>query len=560
MNKSKISFLKLPRVLSLWEKRLIIILSIVALVAVGFWLYQNYLNSTVEVPKNGGTYTEGVLGQPKFINPIIAQPNTVDMDLITLIYSPLFHYSPQNELVNDLAESYEISEDGLTVTVTLREGVVWQDGEPFKADDVVFTVESIQNPNLQSPLKSAFDNVTVEKGDDKTVIFHLEEPYAPFLSSLTFGILPKHLWEQVEPANIPLTELNLQPVGTGPYEFKEFKKDKLGEIKSYTLARNDSYFGDQPYIDDFVFKFYPTYDELVNALYLEEIDGLSFNSEIAEAIVSAEDLSEYEFQLPRYNAVFLNYEKKEDLEFKKVREAMDISIDLNELQNILPPGAELIAGPILENFIGFNPELVRPEYNFDQAHTLLHEAGWNEVDEEDFRTKDGERLAFTLLVSDFPEHQAIADFLVESWKKIGIDAQWESLSPADIQTRIRERDYEAILFGQVTGHDPDPFPFWHSSQRQDPGLNLTAAKDKDADTLLEEARISQDEADRAAKYKDFQARLLEDHVVIFLYTPAYHYAVSNKIRGIEPGVITNPAERFTDISKWYIETRRIRQD
>jgi len=203
MSNSKISFRKIPRVLSKMEKRLIIFLTIVAIVAAGFWLYQHYINSTVEVPKVGGSYVEGVLGQPKFINPIIAQSGTVDMDLVTLIYSPLFHYNLQNELVNDLAESYEISEDGLTVTVTLRKGITWQDGEPFKADDVVYTVQSIQNPNLQSPLKSSFDNVTVEKGDDRTVIFRLEEPYAPFISSLTFGILPKHLWEQVEPANFP---------------------------------------------------------------------------------------------------------------------------------------------------------------------------------------------------------------------------------------------------------------------------------------------------------------------------------------------------------------------
>ena len=145
MKDSKISFLKLPRVLSSWEKRLIIILCIVALVGAGWWLYQNHINTTTAVPQTGGAYIEGVLGQPKFINPIIAQQNTVDMDLVTLIYSPLFRYNPQNELVNDLAESYEVSEDGLKLTVILREGVTWQDGEPFSADDVVFTVESIQN-------------------------------------------------------------------------------------------------------------------------------------------------------------------------------------------------------------------------------------------------------------------------------------------------------------------------------------------------------------------------------------------------------------------------------
>jgi len=295
-------------------------------------------------------------------------------------------------------------------------------------------------------------------------------------------------------------------------------------------------------------------------LYLKEIEGLPYDSETAEAVVSTEDLSEYDFQLPRYNAVFINYANNEDLEYKKVREAMDVSIDLNELKDFLPPGGQLIAGPILEGYLGFSSDLSRPEYDFEKAHNLLHEAGWNEVDGEGFRTKDGEKISFTLLVSDFPEHQVIADYLVESWKKVGIDASWESLSPADIQNRIRERDYDAILFGQVTGHDPDPYPFWHSSQREDPGLNLTGAKDDEIDTWLEEARTSLDETDRADKYKAFQAKLLDEHIAIFLYSPSYHYAVSDKVMGIETGVITNPSERFTDVNQWYVKTQRVHKD
>jgi peptide/nickel transport system substrate-binding protein len=559
MSKFKQSFLKLPRVLSKLEKRLVIILSLVALIAAGFWLYQYYVEHTEIAPKVGGSYIEGVLGQPKFINPIIAQPSTVDMDLVALIYSPLFKYNRQNELVNDLAESYNISDDGLTVTVTLRPDVSWHDGTPFKADDVIYTVQNIQNPNLQSPLKSTFANVTIAKGDDQTVIFTLAEPFAPFLSNLTFGILPKHLWEKVEPANFPLTELNLQPIGTGPYQFAEFKKDKLGEIKSYKVKRNPDYYSQPVNIQDITFNFYPTRAELAESLYLKKIEGLPYDSETAEAVVSADGLNEYQFFLPRYNAVFLNYAQNKDLEVKNVRAAMDMAIDLKALKDILPPGARLIAGPILENFIGFNTDLSRPEFNFDEAHKLLHEAGWNEVDDEGLRTKDGKRLSFTLLVSDFPEHQVAADFLISAWKSIGIDAQWESLSPADIQARIREREYDAILFGQVTGHDPDPYPFWHSTQREDPGLNLTAAKNKDIDKLLEEARKTNRLEERISKYKEFQSLLLDEHIAIFLYSPSYHYAVADKIKGIEAGVITNPSERFSDVAAWYIKTERVKK-
>ncbi|MFC1618215.1 ABC transporter substrate-binding protein [Patescibacteria group bacterium] len=557
MDKPSISFLKLPRALKRWEKRLVIILLIVAALAVGTWLYLRYLETTEVVPEIGGTYIEGVLGQPKLINPIIAQPNTADADLVDLMYSPLFHFDQDNNIVPDLADSYEISDDAKQVTIKLKQNIQWQDGEPFNADDVVFTIESIQNPNLQSPLKSIFDNVIVEKVDDYTVALNLEEPYIPLVSSLTFGIIPKHLWEQVDPANIPLAELNMQPVGTGPYRFKEFKKDKLGEIISYTLERSDNYYANEPYIEEITFFFYPVKEDLVDALAVGEIDGLSYDSEIGEAVEFTEGLNRYVFRLPRYNAVFINYERNESLEFKKVREALQQSINWEEFQQVLPPDSTLIAAPILEDFVGYDQELIRAEFNFDAAHNLLHEAGWDEIDEEGFRKKDDQRLAFKLLVSDYPEHQAVANFLVEAWKKLGVEVEWESLSPADIQTRIRARDYDAVLFGQVTEHDPDPFPFWHSSQREDPGLNLTALKDKDIDALLEEGRQVTDETARADKYKAFQQKLLDDNVAIFLYSPRYHYAASENIQGIDTGVIITPAERFTNVSDWYIKTKRI---
>ncbi len=557
MQKPAISFLKLPHALKRWEKKLVILLLIVAALSIGAWLYLRYIESTEVVPKAGGTYTEGIIGQPKLINPILAQPNTADADLVSLIYSPLFHFDANNKIVPDLAESYEVSDDVKKITITLREDIKWQDGEDFSIDDVIYTIETIQNPNLQSPLKSVFDNVVAEKIDDRTIALNLEESYIPLLSSLTFGILPKHLWEQVDPANIPQAELNMQPVGTGPFQFKEFKKDKLGEIKSYTLKRNDNYFGDKPYLDEFVFKFYPVKENMLEGLTLRAIEGMSYDGETGEAVEFTEGLNRYVYRLPRYNSIFLNYGKNEDLEFQKVREALQRSVNWGDFQEILPPDSTLIAAPILEDFIGYDPDLKRAEYNLDDAHNLLHEAGWTDLDDEGFRKKDDSRLALTLLVSDYPEHQVIAEFVTTAWQQLGIEANWESLSPADIQTRIRERNYDAVLFGQVVEHDPDPFPFWHSSQREDPGLNLTDLKDDDIDTLLEEARTTKDENVRSEKYKSFQQKLLSDNVAMFLYSPRYHYAVTDKIQGIESGVMVSPDERFSNVSHWYTKTKRI---
>lgn len=559
MDDQSISFKKLPRVLSPLEKRLILIFGLVAIAAGITWGILFYLQSTTPAAAKGGTYTEGVLGQPKFINPIIAQPNTVDADLCSLIYSSLFHYSPDNNLENELVDNYEVNGDGTVITVVLKPNIKWQDGENLTADDVLFTVQSIQNPNIQSPLKSGFADVTAEKIDQQTIRFTLAQPYAPFISNLTFGILPKHLWEKIEPANIPLAELNLQPVGSGPYKFKEFKKDKLGEIQSYTLERFDKYFASVSYLDQLFFEFYATPEELSAALTGGQIEGMAYDLNTAEAVYSSPGLNNYEFSLPRYNAVFLNYAQNKDLEYKKVRQALQKAINRDEMleQSLMGQG-KLANSPIMENFLGFNPDLRKYDgFDPEAAKALLDEAGWKEIDEEGFRLKEGKRLALTLTVSDFPEHLVVADYVVSAWKNIGVDAKVESFSPADIQERIRNRAYDALLFGQVTGHDPDPYPFWHSSQREDPGLNLTSLKDADIDKLLEEGRTTIDSEKRAEKYRTFQLKLAESYVAIFLYSPYYNYTADQKIQGLNPGIITNPAERFGTVENWYIKTKRV---
>lgn len=558
MDDQSISFKKLPRVLSPLEKRLVLIFGLIAIAAGITWGILAYLQSTVPAPAKGGTYTEGVLGQPKFINPIIAQPNTVDADLCALIYSSLFRYSPDNNLEAELVDTYEINGDGTAITLTLKPDIKWQDGENLTVDDVLFTIQSIQNPNIQSPLKSGFADVTAEKVDQQTIKFTLAQPYAPFISNLTFGILPKHLWEKIEPANIPLAELNLQPVGSGPYKFKEFKKDKLGEIQSYTLERFDKYFAPASYLDQLIFEFYATPEELSAALTGGQIEGMAYDLNTAEAVFSSRGLNNYEFSLPRYNAVFLNYAQNKDLEYKKVRQALQKAINRDEMtEQSLSGQGKLVNAPIMENFLGFNPDLKYDGFDPEAAKALLDEAGWKEVDADGFRLKDGKRLALTLTVSDFPEHLMVADYVVNAWKNIGVDAKVESFSPADIQERIRERAYDALLFGQVTGHDPDPYPFWHSSQREDPGLNLTSLKDADIDKLLEEGRTTIKSETRAEKYRAFQQKLAESYVAIFLYSPYYNYTADQKIKGLNPGIITNPAERFSTVENWYINTKRV---
>ena len=215
-------------------------------------LYTNYVQTQ---SKPGGSYVEAVIGAPTYINPLFAQTNDIDQDLSQLIFSSLMVLDEFGQLKGDLAESYEIDENQTTYTFTLKPDIMWHDGVPLRASDIVFTVKSIQDQNFKSPLYVTFRNVQITEIDDRTVSFTLSEPFAPFLSVMTFGILPEHLWQEVDPNHAILAELNLKPIGSGPYKFTSLIKDKNGNIKEYRLERFEEYHDEGPFISKLSLKF-----------------------------------------------------------------------------------------------------------------------------------------------------------------------------------------------------------------------------------------------------------------------------------------------------------------
>ena len=217
-------FSALSRSLSNRERKTLMICVTVAVVGV-IWGTALFINEkTMLIAKEGGTYHEGTVGQPRYISPILARTNDVDMNISRLVYSGLMRMDENGKVVGDLAESVDISDDGKTYTAHLRSGIKWHDGEQFNADDVLFTIQMIQNPDAKSPAAPIFQGVVAAKVDDQKVKFTLREPYAPFLYNLTQNIIPEHVWISVEPKNITLAEQNLKPIGTGPFVFKKLKK------------------------------------------------------------------------------------------------------------------------------------------------------------------------------------------------------------------------------------------------------------------------------------------------------------------------------------------------
>lgn len=515
---------------------------------------------TKPVPDFGGQYIEGVVAQPRYINPILSQTSDADADLVELLYAGLFRYDRTGGVEKYIASDYQISEDGGTYTVFLRPGVRFHDGEELSADDVVFTVRSIQDPAYKSPLRASWQGVEVVATDQYTVVFTLKKPHFGFLENLVVGILPKHIWENIAPDSFTLADYNLsQPIGSGPYLFEYLDKDSQGNILSLHLRSNEEYFLAVPYIDQVTFRFYPDEDSLLSAYDRQEVMGMhSVSHERAAEVTAKKGTRLYEFPLPRLFSVFLNTNKSVALAYDEVREALVLATDRGTiLEDVLKGHGTAATGP-LPPFVRGYAEMPAP-FDIDRANALLDEKGWKKGD-DGIRFKGETVLSFELAVPDWPELMRTADLLRDAWSTIGVRVDVKVLSQADLQQNVvRPREYQALLFGQGNMLDPNPYSFWHSSQKNDPGFNLAFYENKEIDELLADAREMLDPEKRKEAFQKFQSIIAREHPAIFLYSPNYLYAVSDIVQGIEVHPINFPSSRLSDIASWYIETKRVRK-
>jgi peptide/nickel transport system substrate-binding protein len=550
----------LPKTLSTIEWLMVLLAIVGFLGGATWWGLRNYLNSTMVVAEDGGSFNLGLVGQPRYINPLLAPTSDVDMDLSTLVFSSLFKLDKDAKIYGDLAESVSVSKDQKVYTVVLKPNLKWHDGQALTASDVVFTVKAIQDPNWQSPLNLGFKGVTAEQVDERTVKFTLQEVYAPFQSTLTFGILPEHLWASVPGANASLAELNTKPIGSGPYKFDELTKDKTGTIKKFHLVANQEYAFGRPHIDSLSVTFYDTPEDLVQAYKDNDVDtvgGIPIGDKESLQSANSQVLS---IGLPRYDALFINSNNNTYLRPDAVRQALSHAIKKSELvEKVLLGNGVVVNSPLVPGSLGYTADVTVYGYDVEKAKALLTDDGWKFKDGRWFKDKD--KLIVEIVTADTAENRAVAEMIKGYWEAIGIEVVIVNAPVAELQqTHIRERKYQALLFGEVIGADPDLYPFWHSTQIADPGLNLTSFSDDDLDQLLEEARQTTDPAKRAAKQTEISKLLAKELHAIFLYSPQYLMAVRDKIQGVALTTITIPADRFNDVQNWYIKTKRVPKD
>lgn len=551
------------------EKKLLMALILIILIS---WIFSNTYGRkyTVSAPRSGGDYTEGLVGQPQHINPLLAPASRLDMDLVRIVYSGLLKFDKNLNLIPDLAESMPtLSADGKEYTITLRENLVWPGREKRRitADDVVFTFRAIQNPDYQSPLRFSWSKVSVEKIDERTVKIATSQPSNAFVANLTVGIMPKHIWENIPSASFALSKYNLEPVGSGPFQVSKIKRSRSGAVSSISLSPNKKYHLGTPYLETINFKFYENPEQLIDSYHGRDIDGLGFEpGERSLFIEPKKNLQQIKLELPQYQAVFINEVKNPaPLADNRVRLALAKSVDKQKIISEVYGGQSSEAyGPILPGHLGYHEQIPGAPmniYNLDEAKALLNQAGWLIDNAAGWRRdKQGRTITLSLVTNDFTPNLRVAETLKQMWESIGIKISLSILGKGELEENyIRTRNYELLLFSENVGPDPDPYPFWHSSQRRDPGLNLTTFANAQADKLLSEARGNIGPAERAVRYKQFQEIFVGAVPAIFLSRSSYVYNIASDIKGLGLNTVVTPADRFTNIHEWYIETKRVKK-
>jgi len=514
-------------------------------------------------PGHGGTYVEGIVGFPRYLNPLLSGYSEVDRDICSLLFSGLTRFSETGELEPDVARSWEISPDGLTYTFRLRSDVYWHDGTPLTADDVVFTVKLLQDPNLPGAPdvgQAVWRMVTVNQVDRHTVQFTLAEPFAPFLDYTTVGILPAHLLSGVMPAMIPSTEFNLNPVGSGPFQLEEIEVED-GVITSMILKRSPRSYRSRAYLDRVQFRFYPSYQIVLKAYENEEIEGISRIpiSELEQAR-SLEDLNLFSAQLAQFGIVLMN-EGRDDLPFfqePEVRQALLYAVDRQGIVDEAFKGYALVPrSPVLPGTWAYKEDVMRYDYDPDKAAALLDEAGWvRQAVGDRIRRKEGTWLTFNLLTSSDPQRATVAQMLAEQWATLGISVTVETGTSLDVRQALETREFDAVLVEFSMPGDPDPYPFWHETQVSS-GQNYSGFEHRRISEIIEQARIVTSQDTRKDLYGEFQDIFAQEVPALLMYIPVYTYGVGNRIHDVQIGPLMYPADRFRTLLSWWVVPRRV---
>jgi len=518
----------------------------------------NYYQTVKPAP--GGEYNEGIVGTYTTSNPIYAVSD-VDTSISKLIFPGLFKYNQNDQLVGDLAQTFASDSRGLNYTVILKDNLKWQDGKPITAQDIVFTYQTIQNPDVGSPLFNNWRGVKVTAINGNTVQFSLPSPLSSFPYSMTNGIVPYHILSSIPPNQLRTAPFNtISPIGSGP--FKMSAVDVLGNTPSnyqqqIGLNANPLYYGGKPKLVRFIENAFNNQAQMLASFEKGVLNGMAGLISIPGSL--QKDSSVYSYNIPVTAEVMVFFNTQQPpLSDTKVRQALVEAT--NESSIISQLGYPVIPSrsPLLPFQYGFNPNVLQLPTNVVVANQTLDADGWK-LGVNGLRYKAGQPLSFSMYIQDDSEFNTVASSLKAQWRKIGANVQILPQQSSDIQTSIESKSYDSILYGISIGVDPDVFTYWDSSQalpNSIPGLNLSQYKNKTVDLSLEQGRTRTDPTLRAAKYQPFLQQWRNDAPALALYQPRYLYVTRGILYGFDTTMLNSGSDRFANVNNW--EIREVR--
>ncbi|MCJ7695554.1 MAG: peptide ABC transporter substrate-binding protein [Anaerolineaceae bacterium] len=518
-------------------------------------------------PLSGGVYTEGLVGEFQRLNPFLDIYNQVDRDIDRLIFNGLIKFDLSGTAQPDLAETWGISQDGTLYNFSLRSDLYWHDGQPLTTQDVAYTVNLLKSESGLIPfdLQKFWSEIAVNVLSESLIQFALPEAFSPFLDYLSFGILPEHLLGNVSLDDMIDNPFNLAPIGSGPYKF-----DRLlianKQIVGVVLISNETYYDGQPYLNEIVFRYYPTSQILWQAYKDGEVEGLaSISTDTLQPVLTEPNLNIYSATQPIITMVYLNLNNPEVGFFQDsgFRRALLMTIDRQRIINNIYSGQAVLAnGPILSGNWAYYEEIEQIEYSPERAIQEFSRLGitMNE-DEDKLETEDNQIVKFSLICPDSQIHQDIAERLVSDWAQVGVEVEIVIKPYSEVIAALEARDYQAALvdINLSDSPDPDPYPFWGQAQIQG-GQNYAQWNDRSASEFLEQARISLNYDDRIRLYRNFQVLFQQELPSLPLISPIYNYAVSSKINGVNIGPFYDESDRFFTVNSWYILVENTSKD
>lgn len=516
-------------------------------------LYQLYTVAHTQASDSGGTYTEGMVGTINNLNPLFTS-GVLDESTSRLIFNGLLRYDTEGKLVPDLARSWSVNDDKKTYVVNLRDDVSWHDGSPFTANDVVYTIKTIQNPETRSTKLAGWRSVAVAAPSKHQVTFTLPATLASFPDALTQPIVPEHILNEQQPATLRNSSFNTNPVGTGPFISQVLRA--TGDTQQLELKQNDEYYRGAPKLDRFVLRTFNSSDDMREALSQRDITAaVGLPASVADDL--ALDTSIRVSNVPLYSGVYAFFKTNSDfLSDVKVRSALAQSYDRQAILKLFNAEYAPLKTPLLPTQLGFNSSFNQVT-DIEAAKKLLDEAGWA-MQPNGVRAKDGLPLELRLLTVDTADQATLAADLQKQWADVGVKISPQLLSQAQFeQNALGAHDYDILLYGISIDHDPDVYAYWHSSQAAPGKSNFSEWKSARADASLDVARTRLEPVLRSARYQTFQDEWRKDAPALALYQLQTTYAAHQNANGFVPVAATNAADRLTNVETWTINTKPV---